>query len=212
MGKVKSKRGAGPIVPVRSSAESRATAKLSGEHSAPSPEFNDRKRGWPRIEMRDDPSGEQFAAVLTCSHAVIRDAFGVAEDDLADGLIGQIINGVGAKRADVERQANFALAAVRGIRPADATEAMLATQMVTVHAAMMKAARRVGAATDLGQLEVHTAALNKLARTYTIQVEALKRYRSKGEQRVYVERVNIESGAQAIVGTVNKGGEDGQKG
>jgi hypothetical protein len=30
-------------------------------------------------------------------------------------------------------------------------------------------------------------------------MEALKRHRSKGEQRVYVERVNVESGGQAIV-------------
>jgi hypothetical protein len=31
---------------------------------------------------------------------------------------------------------------------------------------------------------------------------ALKRYRSKGEQRVIVERVTVEKGGQAIVGNV----------
>ena len=31
-------------------------------------------------------------------------------------------------------------------------------------------------------------------------MEALKRYRSKGEQRVYVERVTVNEGGQAIVG------------
>ena len=55
-------------------------------------------------------------------------------------------------------------------------------------------------------------ALNKLARTYTAQVEALKQYRSKGQQIVRVERVNVESGGQAVVGHVQHGGRaDGQR-
>ena len=40
-------------------------------------------------------------------------------------------------------------------------------------------------------------------------MEALKRYRSKGEQRVYVERVTVNEGGQAIVGPVAHGGRDG---
>jgi hypothetical protein len=47
--------------------------------------------------------------------------------------------------------------------------------------------------------------LNKLARTYAAQMDTLKRYRSKG-QMVRVERVTVESGGQAIVGNVSKGG------
>ena len=40
-------------------------------------------------------------------------------------------------------------------------------------------------------------------------MEALKRYRSKGEQRVYVERVTVNEGGQAIVGPVSHGGRGG---
>jgi len=41
-------------------------------------------------------------------------------------------------------------------------------------------------------LAANEKALNRLTRTFAAQVEALKRYPSKGEQRVYVERVNVE--------------------
>ena len=38
------------------------------------------------------------------------------------------------------------------------------------------------------------------------QVEALKRYRSRGDQTVRVEHVTVNEGGQAIVGNVNHGG------
>ncbi len=37
-------------------------------------------------------------------------------------------------------------------------------------------------------------------------MEALKRYRTGGEQRMTVEHVHVHQGGQAIVGTVNQGG------
>ena len=47
--------------------------------------------------------------------------------------------------------------------------------------------------------------MNRLARTFAAQVEALKRYRSKGEQRVVVERVTVNEGGQAVVGNIGRG-------
>jgi hypothetical protein len=37
-------------------------------------------------------------------------------------------------------------------------------------------------------------------------MDALKKYRAKAQQVVRVERVNVESGGQAIVGDVSTGG------
>jgi hypothetical protein len=48
-------------------------------------------------------------------------------------------------------------------------------------------------------------ALNKLMRTFTNQVETLKRYRSNAQQTVKVEHVHIYEGGQAIVGNVDTG-------
>ena|ERR1700730_13228319 len=49
-------------------------------------------------------------------------------------------------------------------------------------------------------------AAHKLARTFGAQVDALKRYRSGGEQTVRVEHVTVNEGGRAIVGNVSHGG------
>jgi hypothetical protein len=47
---------------------------------------------------------------------------------------------------------------------------------------------------------------SKLSRTFAGQVEALKRYRTGGQQKVTVEHVTVNQGGQAIVGSVTVGG------
>jgi hypothetical protein len=42
-------------------------------------------------------------------------------------------------------------------------------------------------------------------------MDALKRYRAKAHQAIRVERVNVESGGQAIVGDVQTGGRVGDE-
>jgi len=42
---------------------------------------------------------------------------------------------------------------------------------------------------------------------YAVQMEALKRYRTGGQQRVIVEHVTVNAGGQAIVGSVTRGGK-----
>jgi hypothetical protein len=48
--------------------------------------------------------------------------------------------------------------------------------------------------------------LNKLMRTFTSQMETLKRYRSGTQQTVKVEHAHVHEGGQAIVGNVETGG------
>jgi hypothetical protein len=86
-------------------------------------------------------------------------------------------------------------------KPAD-TEALLAVQMATVHNAMMVAARRLSHVEGSGQQDSASTMFNKLARTFAAQVEALKRYRLKGEQIIKVQHVTINDGGRAIVGDV----------
>ena len=45
------------------------------------------------------------------------------------------------------------------------------------------------------------------ARTYAMQMETLRKHRNGGKQIVRVERVNVESGGQAVVGDVSTKGE-----
>jgi hypothetical protein len=42
----------------------------------------------------------------------------------------------------------------------------------------------------------------KLMRTFTTQMEALQRYRGKGQQTIQVQHVQVNEGGQAVVGNV----------
>jgi hypothetical protein len=83
---------------------------------------------------------------------------------------------------------------------------MLAAQMAAVHMSTMTFARRLAHVENIPQQDSAERAFNKLARTFAAQVEALKRYRSGGEQTVHVEHVTVNEGGQAIVGNVSHGG------
>src|SRR3954451_12534133 len=80
---------------------------------------------------------------------------------------------------------------------------MLATQMVGVHWLAMDLLRKANdrpLLNDAGNLAV------KLLRTYTTQLEALKRYRSAGEQRVVVQHQHVNVTADQAAVQVNGAG------
>jgi hypothetical protein len=65
------------------------------------------------------------------------------------------------------------------------------------------AARRLATVKNIAQQDSAERAFNKLTRTFVAQVEALKRYRSGGEQKMTVQHVHVAEGGQAIVGNVS---------
>ena len=69
--------------------------------------------------------------------------------------------------------------------------------------------RRFGRETFPITPERKARAFNKLARTFAAQVEALKRYRSGGEQKMTVQHVHVAEGGQAIVGNVSAPAQGG---
>jgi hypothetical protein len=136
-------------------------------------------------------------------HKLVMQAHGTADADFFDGLLGQLASvGSPGKKPD-ERALNFMLAMVQGIGPEDEVEAMLAAQMAAVHMATMTFARRLAHVENIPQQDSAERAFNKLARTFAVQIEALKRYRTGGEQRVTVQHVTVNEGGQAIVGAVS---------
>ena len=95
---------------------------------------------------------------------------------------------------------------MNGIGARDEIEGMLATQMVSTHFAAMTLLRRLKGVETIPQETSAGSLAVKLLRTYTMQMEALQRYRGKGQQKVTVEHVHVHSGGQAIVGAVTQGG------
>ena len=130
---------------------------------------------------------------------------------VAEGVIGQIAR-LGSRGNPFDESAsNFVLGFVDGMKPKDPAEVLLVTQMAAIHQATMMMARRLNHVETIPQQDAAERALNKLSRTYAAQMETLKRYRSKGQQTVRVERVTVHDGGQAIVGNVETGGRgDGE--
>lgn len=146
-------------------------------------------------------------------HELISAAIGSECGDFTRGTLEALTMAAQKGEGVDERLMNYALSMVYGMHPKDQLEATLGVQMAAVQIATMKAAACLGASKSTQAMEAHERIFNRLARTFAAQMEALKRYRSKGEQRVYVERVNVEKGGQAIVGNVGRrGGEQGENG
>lgn len=117
--------------------------------------------------------------------------------------------GCSDKQFNLQHAENI-LDTMRNINPADHVEAMLATQMFAMHNAIMKnfaLAVSFIDSTDVKTIEVTNLRfnmVNKLTRTYAMQTEALARHRTKGQQKIIVEHLQINSGGQAIIGNVTK--------
>ena len=108
----------------------------------------------------------------------------------------------------------FITGAVRSIAPRDALEALLAVQMVRTHNLALQYLELAGSKNQtVTGIEMFSNFANRLLRTFTAQMETLKSYRTKGEQRVEVKHVHVNRGGQAVVGTVNHttGGGDADK-
>ena len=144
-----------------------------------------------------DDSKEDFLKLM--------DALGVTQRGVITGYLSQVINSV-SKSGPVEETYQFAFGFIQSIEPTNEVEAALAAQMAAVHIASMDTSRRLLQAGSQESFSCYERAVNKLMRTYTTQMEALKRHRSKAQQVVRVERVTVEEGAQAIVGDVHHGG------
>ena len=164
------------------------------------------KREFPEmgLEISDDGKIANFLVKHGdpgIANALMLDAFGTTDQRFFDGLSSQLIR-VGGQNF------NFMLSVVSGIEPRDQIEAMLAAQMAAVHMQTMTFARRLTKADTYLESETAEMALNRLSRTFTTQMEALNRYRGKGQQKMTVEHVHVHEGGQAVVGNVQGGGGD----
>jgi len=139
--------------------------------------------------------------------ALLADTFCTGDVQFAEGLLRQLATIARTGKDLTAGELNTMVATVHAIAPRDPTEALLAAQMAAIHKAMMEAASRLAHAETIGQQEMCTGMLVKLARTFSGQVEALKRYRSSGEQSVTVTHQHVSVTAdQAVIGIHQGGG------
>jgi hypothetical protein len=148
---------------------------------------------------------------MATGEALLMNTLGTTEPDFLHGIINQLANAACCGPKVNEGAVNFLLSVVKGIDPKDQLETMLAAQMGTVHMLTMTFAWRLANADNIPARQNAEIAFNKFARTFTMRMEALKRYRSTGEQKVTVEHVTVNEGGKAIVGNVAHGGQGASK-
>ncbi len=154
------------------------------DHLTVAPSLKVEKKGTAAQILIDHPD-------QATGYALLMDAVGTSDPIFLELLLTQLGNAGSQGRELDERGLNFMLSVVSGVEPKDQMEAMLAAQMAAVHMATMTFARRLAHVENIPQQDSAERAFNKLARTYTTQMEALKRYRTGGQQTVTVEHVTV---------------------
>lgn len=161
----------------------------------------------PKVRLEENPEG---APILVIEHpdtatgqVLLAEAVGAAQWHFAWDLIQQLaMMYVTSSDPSTYKRLSSALETIKGLQPRDETEALMAVQMTAIHRSLAQWVARAEKMTRLDQLEAADRAINRLARTYAAQMEALKRYRSSGQQKVTVEHVNVHAGGKAVVGNV----------
>lgn len=109
------------------------------------------------------------------------------------------------------RPINEMLQTIVAMGPRDTVEAMLCAQMASVHDVMMTVTANARMAKNIMQADSATNAMSKLSRTFTAQVEALTRYRTRGQQKMVIEHLHAHAGSQvAVIGQQGGGGDNGK--
>ena len=159
---------------------------------------------WKVIHNDDGPTEVALDHVdLGTASKLLMESLGTVSADFVNGLVNQVAILSRTDGQVSENQLNFMMAFISGMEPRNEAEAMMALQMATVHSATVAASRHLANAQQLDQHDSAVKAVTKLARTYTTQMETLKRFRSGGEQNVTVKHVHVHEGGQAIVGNVS---------
>ena len=132
---------------------------------------------------------------------LLMDAFGSTSRTFVEGLLAQLL--YLTDKGESEQQLNFLVSLVQSLKPRVEAEAVLAVQIAATHLWTMKWAGRMNYTSNAIQDEMLIGMYAKLARTSAAQFDALKRYRTGGEQKITVQHVqNVSVDGQAIVGNV----------
>ena len=151
----------------------------------------------PTFNTNDDGVVE----IKTDGPATLINLFNVETIEAASGLMTCGLNALGRNGANYRDM----MAAMQAeLKPRDAVEAMLITQMTATHVAMTSLCQKMMDSSSGYQVrEALERSMTRLSRTYLSQMDALKKYRAKAQQTVRVERVTVNEGGQAIVGDVS---------
>ena len=134
--------------------------------------------------------------------------------DVVTAIMSPLINLIANRDGDdAGSSLNKSITLIAASDPKNQLELMLATQLAMTHITLGKSARLL----DQNYKDVQT--INSLGNLYTKlsrlgidQINTLERMKGKGQQRIIVEKINIEAGGQAAIGVYEGVGVNAKKG
>ena len=134
--------------------------------------------------------------------------------DVVKAIMSPLINLIANRDGDDTGSAlNKSITLIAASDPKNQLELMLAAQLAMTHITLGKSARLL----DQNYIDVQT--INSLGNLYTKlsrlgidQINTLERMKGKGQQKIIVEKVNIEAGGQAAIGVYEGVGANAKKG
>ncbi len=134
--------------------------------------------------------------------------------DVVKAIMSPLINLIANRDGDDTGSAlNKSITLIAASDPKNQLELMLATQLAMTHITLGKGSRLL----DQNYKDVQT--INSLGNLYTKlsrlgidQINTLERMKGKGQQKIIVEKVNIEAGGKAAIGVYEGVGANAKKG
>jgi hypothetical protein len=134
--------------------------------------------------------------------------------DVVKAIMSPLINLIANRDGDdVGSALNKSITLIAASDPKNQLELMLATQLAMTHITLGKSAQLL----DQNYSDVQT--INSLGNLYTKlsrlgidQINTLERMKGKGQQKIIVEKINIEAGGQAAIGVYEGVGTNAKKG
>jgi hypothetical protein len=134
--------------------------------------------------------------------------------DVVKAIMSPLINLIANQDGnDTGSALNKSITLIAASDPKNQLELMLATQLAMTHMSIGRSARLL----DQNYKDVQT--INSLGNLYTKlsrlgidQINTLERMKGKGQQKIIVEKVNIEAGGQAAIGVYEGVGTNAKKG
>ncbi len=150
-------------------------------------------------------------------HAGVCLATGAKSSIFGKMLLNSCVNAGGfnfdkMEKKESERIFHAILDALHSLKPCDEIEGMLVTRLIALHFQTHKYMTFMGSqGLTVEQVDSCINRSSKLTRLYNETLEALMRYRRKGEQKVIVQHVNVNDGGRAIVGNFDAIGGGGER-
>jgi len=127
--------------------------------------------------------------------------------DVINAIISPLIGLITNQGNDTDSAFNTSITLISAAQPKNQLELMLATQLAITHITLGKSARlldgnnsQVKTINSLGNL------YTKLSRLSIDQINTLERLKGRGQQKIIVEKINVEAGGQAAIGVYERVG------